>query len=109
MSVDPTQLLEGLAAAQGPSQTPGVPMDPVTPEDVNRALWNALKVAAENVSAEPDSRMGAAWASAVKDIAVAIVQLDPTRVYPQGVSPDVLAASVPDPPPPSDGSSGGKK
>ena len=72
---------------------------PTGHDDVDAALWNALLVLARKAAGTQDSREAKDYADAAKDFADAITQLDPSLISPQGVPPEVLARSIPQPQP----------
>lgn len=78
------------------------PMEPPTPEQVADALWQALYVQAQAIAVADDPRNAAASADACLKLAQTITVLDQSVISPQGVPPEVLAASVPQPDPAQD-------
>lgn len=75
------------------------PMQPPTPEQVADALWQALLTQAQAIAVSDDPRNAASGADACLKLAQAITVLDQTVIAPQGVPPEVLAKSVPQPEP----------
>lgn len=73
----------------------GVPatVEPIAPENVNRALWNALLQMATRCAGAQDTRESKEAADATFSLAQAITMLDRGVISPQGVTPDVMVAA----------------
>jgi hypothetical protein len=81
-----------------PAGGPPPVKDPISPEEVNGALWNALLQAATKSGGAQDPRDAKEYADATFALAQAITMLDRGVISPQGVHPEVLKASMPNRP-----------
>lgn len=82
---------------QGPMSPPPPAQAPVAPEQVNGALWNALLQAARKCGGAQDPRDAKEYADATFALSQAITMLDRGIISPAGVTPEVWAASQPQP------------
>jgi hypothetical protein len=86
---------------QGPPQMP----PPIAPgpslDEVLAELLRATKAAAQKSSGATDPREVREFGQGALAFAQAFVQLHPDLMSPQGVTPDMVASSVPQPPAPT--------
>lgn len=89
-------------------QQPAPPPAPAAPAapgraEVEAALLRAIEMAATKSMGATDARETQEYAAAALALSQAVVILDPALVAPQGVPPQVLAASTPQQQPSSGG------